>query len=186
MAALAKPNLVTVPEYLAWAENQPEGRFELHDGVIIGMAPERVGHVHAKFAVAAALKDAIRKAGVPCQAFVDGLGVQIDEWTSYIPDALVNCGERLPLDAMLAPAPVIVVEVLSPSTQGHDRIRKLFNYLRVPSIEHYLTIDTEFRRIGHHRRGPDGTIVSAVASGESLVLDPPGLRLSLTGLFEEA
>ncbi len=186
MAALAKPKLVNVPEYLAWAESQPQGRFELHDGVVVAMAPERVGHVHAKRKIANALEDAIEKAGVPCQAFVDGLGVRIDEWTSYIPDALVNCGERLPLDAMLAPAPAIVVEVLSPSTQGHDRIRKLFNYLRVPSIEHYLTIDTEFRRIGHHRRGPDGTIVTAVAGGESLLLDPPGLHLSLTGLFEEA
>ncbi len=186
MAALAKPKLVNVSEYLAWAESQPQGRFELHDGVIIAMAPERVGHVHAKRKVANALEDPIKKAGVPCQAFVDGLGVQIDDTTSYIPDALVNCGERLPLDAMLATAPMIVVEVLSPSTQGHDRIRKLYNYLRVSCIEHYLTIDTEFRRIGHHRRGPDGTIVTAVASGERLMLDPPGLRLSLSGLFDEA
>ncbi len=186
MAALAKPQSVNVAEYLAWAENQPQERFELHDGIIVAMAPERVAHVHAKRKITNALEDAIKNAGVPCQAFVDGLGVQIDEWTSYIPDALVNCGERLPLDAMLAPAPVIVVEVLSPSTQGHDRIRKLFNYLRVPSIEHYLSIDTEFRRIGHHRRGPDGTIVTAIATGESLLFDPPGLRLSLAGLFEEA
>ena len=74
----------------------------------------------------------------------------------------------------------------SPSTQGHDRIRKLFNYLRGPQSQHYLTIDTEFRRTGHHRRGPGGTIVTAVACGESLVLDPPGLRLSLSGIFEEA
>ncbi|MGO8952918.1 MAG: hypothetical protein ACLPWS_11675 [Rhodomicrobium sp.] len=49
-----------------------------------------------------------------------------------------------------------------------------------------MTIDTEFRRTGHHRRGPGGTIVTAVACGESLVLDPPGLRLSLSGIFEEA
>ncbi len=186
MAALAKSKTapVSIPEFLAWAEQQ-EGKFELLDGVIVAMAPERAGHVDARFAVATALKDAIGKAGVPCQAFVDGLGVQIDEWTSYIPDALVNCGERLPLDAMLAPEPVIVAEVLSPSSRSHDRLRKLFNYFRVPSIAHYLTVDLEFRRIGHHWRGPNGTIVTAIASGESLMLDPPGLRVSLGGLFEE-
>jgi Uma2 family endonuclease len=185
MTALPKPKPVSIPEYLSWAERQ-EGKFELHDGVIVAMAPERVGHVSAKLAAATALKDAIKKAGVPCQAFVDGLGVKIDDWTSYIPDALVNCGERLPLDAMLAPNPIMVVEVLSPSSKSHDRVRKLFNYFRVPSIAHYLTVDLEQRRIGHHWRGPDGTIVTAIASGDSLTLDPPGLRLSLDGLLDEA
>ena len=185
MTALPKPEPASIPEYLSWAERQ-EGKFELHDGVIVAMAPERVGHVSAKLAAATALKDAIKKAGVPCQAFVDGLGVKIDDWTSYIPDALVNCGERVPRGTMLAPAPVIVVEVLSPSPQAHDRVRKLFNYFRVPSVEHYLTVDLEQRRIGHHRRGPDGTIMTAIASGDSLMLDPPGLHLSLDGLLDEA
>ncbi len=180
----APPKRVSIPEFLSWAEKQ-EGKFELYDGVIVAMAPERVGHVNAKFAVAAALKDAIKKAGAPCQAFVDGLGVRIDDWTSYIPDALVNCGERLPADAMLAPNPIIVVEVLSPSSQGQDRVRKLFNYFRLPSVAHYLTVDLEQRCIGHHWRGPDGTIVAAIVSGDTLALDPPGLRLNLAGLLDE-
>lgn len=185
MTALAKPKPVSIPEFLSWAEKQ-EGRFELHDGVIVAMAPERVGHVHAKRKIANALEAAIKKAGLPCQAFVDGLGVQVDEWTSYIPDALVNCGERLPPDAMLAPAPAVVVEVLSPSSQGQDRVRKLFDYFRLPTLAHYLTVDLKLRRIGHHWRSPDGTLAAAIVSGESLLLDPPGLRLSLTGLFDEA
>jgi Uma2 family endonuclease len=187
MAAVTKPKptRVSIAEYLSWAQKH-EGKFELLDGVIVAMAPERAAHVNAKFALAAALKDAIKKAGVPCQAFVDGLGVQIDEWISYIPDALVNCGERVPPDAMLAPAPVIVVEVLSPSSQSHDRVRKLLYYFRVSSIAHYLTVDLELKRIGHHRRGPGGSIVTAIAGGDSLLLDPPGLQLSLAGLFDEA
>lgn len=184
MNAVPKPSPVSVREFLSWAEKQ-EGKFELIDGVIVAMAPERVGHVHAKRKVANALAAAIRKAGVPCEAFVDGLGVQIDEWTSYIPDALVNCGDRLPRDAMLATSPIIVVEVLSPSSQSHDRVRKLFNYFRVPSIAHYLTVDLELRRIGHHWRGPEGTIVATIAGGESLILDPPGIELSLAGLLDE-
>ena len=185
MTALPRPKPVSIPEYLSWAERQ-EGKFELHDGAIVAMAPERVGHVSAKLAVATALKDAIEKAGVPCQAFVAGLGGEIDDWTSYIPDALVNCGEPVPRGTMLAPNPIIVVEVLSPSSQSHDRVRKLFNYFRIPSIAHYLTVDLEQRRIGHHWRGPDGTIVAAIVGGDSLTLDPPGLPLNLAGLLDEA
>ena len=47
MTGLPKPKPVSIPEYLSWAGKQ-EGKFELLDGVIVAMAPERVGHVHAK------------------------------------------------------------------------------------------------------------------------------------------
>ncbi len=107
MTALAKQKPIAVPEFLAWAERQREGKFELHDGAIVAMAPECAGHVHSKRRIANALEAAIRIARVPCEAFVDGLGVKIDEASTYIPDALVNCGESVPLDGMLAPKPVL-------------------------------------------------------------------------------
>jgi len=78
-------------------------------------------HVHAKRLAANLLETAIRHAGVPCQAMGDGLAVVVDDETSYIPDALVNCGEPGAPDSMVAPNPVIVVEVLSPSTQNLDK-----------------------------------------------------------------
>ncbi len=184
MNALLKPKLISVPEFLAWAEKQPQGKFELHDGVIVAMAPERVGHVQDKRRMANALEDAIKNAGVPCQAFVDGLGVAINDYTTYIPDALVNCGERLPRDAMLATNPVIVVEVFSPSSTSRDQVVKMRHYFTVPSIAHYLTVHGDQREIYHHRRGPDGTFISALA-GETLTLDPPGIEVSLAGIFED-
>jgi Uma2 family endonuclease len=70
-------------EYLAWAETQESGRHELFRGEIIAMAPERSEHVHAKRLAANALDAAIRRAGVGCEAFVDGLAVAVDDETSY-------------------------------------------------------------------------------------------------------
>ncbi|MBI4723851.1 MAG: Uma2 family endonuclease, partial [Rhodomicrobium sp.] len=59
---------MTVDEFLAWAEGR-EGRWELADGVPVAMAPERVIHGETKFSAGAALKAALKKAGLRCQAF---------------------------------------------------------------------------------------------------------------------
>ncbi len=59
----------------------------------------------------------------------------------------------------------------------------MINYFRVPSIAHYLKVDVEERLIGHHRAGADGTIVTAIAAGETLALDPPGIMLTIADLF---
>jgi Uma2 family endonuclease len=183
MTALAKPKPMTVREFLAWADQQPEGKFELHDGAIVAMAPERAGHAQDKRRMTNALEDAIRQAGIPCQAFVDGIGIAINDYTTYIPDALVNCGEPLPRDAMLAANPVIVVEVFSPSSASRDQVVKMRHYFMLPSIQHYLTVHGEQREIFHHARGLDGTFISSLA-GDTLRLDPPGIVLNLTGIFD--
>ena len=114
-----------VPAFLAFAERQERGRFELWRGEVVAMAPERVEHVRAKFAISRALAAAIGKAGLSCEAFVDGLSVAIDSETAYEPDALVNCGERIPTGSMLAPAPVVVIEVVSPTSLKRDTSLKV-------------------------------------------------------------
>jgi Uma2 family endonuclease len=168
---------LTVPEFLAWAEAQETGRYELVRGEIVAMAPERLEHVHAKRLIANALDAAIGRAGVRCQAFVDGLGVAIDDQTTYIPDALVNCGDPAARDAMIAPNPVIVVEVLSPSTRNIDKAAKLSDYFRVPGLRHYLIVDLGRHLILHYARQADGTILVTIVKDGELVFDPPGISV---------
>src|SRR5712671_2368434 len=175
---------MTVPQFLAWAETQGGGRYELVRGEIVAMAPERWEHVHAKRLAANAFEAAIRRAGVACQALVDGLAVAIDDHTSYVPDALVNCGEPGAPDSMIAPRPVIVAEVLSPSTRDLDKTVKLADYFRVPSLVHYLIIDLGRRIVFHYRRQSEGTITVAIVKDGELVLDPPGITLAVADLFQ--
>lgn len=174
---------MTVPEFLAWAETQEGGRHELARGRIVTMAPERSEHVDAKRRAANVLESAVERAGVACQAFVDGLAVVIDDETSYLPDALVNCGERVAPDSLVAPRPVIVVEVLSPSTREIDKSVKLADYFRVAGLSHYLIIDLARRHVLHYRRQPDGAIMVAVVKDGELALDPPGITVPLADLF---
>jgi Uma2 family endonuclease len=174
---------MTVPEFLAWAETQDSGRFELVCGQIVAMAPERWEHVQAKQRAFGALEAAIEHAGVSCQALVDGLAVAIDEETSYIPDALVNCGEPGAPHSMIAPCPVIVVEVLSPSTRGIDTTVKLAGYFLVPSLKHYLIIDLARRHIVHYRKQPDGTVTVAVMTEGEIAFDPPGISVAVASFL---
>src|SRR5438477_373632 len=110
MTALTKPRM-TVDEFLAWAEGRP-GRYELFRGEVYAMSPEVVGHTKIKGLVHAALLANIRQRGLQCHALPDGATVRIDEATAYEPDALVYCGQELPLTALEVPNPIIIVEVL--------------------------------------------------------------------------
>ena len=65
--SLPKPLRMSADEFLAWAMEQPEGRrYELASGEVVAMAPERAAHALTKFAVARALRDAVREAGLSC------------------------------------------------------------------------------------------------------------------------
>lgn len=186
--AQAKPELpahrMTVDEYLAWAEDNP-GRYELVDGKVVAMSPERTRHSEVKLSVHIALRDAVRRAKVSCRMLPDGPTVRIDDRTAYEPDALVYCGPRNPAASLEIPEPVIVVEVLSPSTRRHDVVGKLAGNFKVPSIVHYLIVDFERETIVHHRRGEAGAIETRILGAGSLHLDPPGLELAVADLFAE-
>ena len=181
MTALPKHKM-TVDEFLAWAESQP-GRYELFNGVVYAMAPERAVHAETKFAVTKALEAGLGKAGLACWALPDGMTVRVDQDTAYEPDALVYCGDQLPEDAVEVPTPVIVVEVLSPITRHVDAAAKLAGYFSLPSLWHYLIIDPDKRIVIHHRRGRDDDIITRIVREQTLRLEPPGLELDLACLF---
>jgi len=176
---------MTADEFLLWAEGK-EGRWELHDGVASMMSPERLAHIRTKFSAAIALKDALEQANLPCEALTDGLSVKIDTRTVFEPDASVVCGPRRDDDTIVITDPVVVVEVLSPSTAAIDHGQKLSGYFSLPSLEHYLILDPERRVVIHHKRGADDAIETRVLSSGVAKLDPPGFELAVEALFPPA
>jgi len=184
MDAAPKHNM-TVSEYIAWAERQPSGRYELVRGQVVLMAPERARHNLAKFRAVKALDAAITRAGLPCTAYTDGMTVVIDETTAREPDALVQCGTPIDLDSLISDAPLIVVEVLSPSSELSDTGDKLSEYFSVPTIRHYLIVSPEKRLVIHHRRpdGADDPILTTIVREGDVVLDPPGLHVLIDDIL---
>ncbi|MBV8397494.1 MAG: Uma2 family endonuclease, partial [Acetobacteraceae bacterium] len=135
-------------------------------------------HARLKFRIARRLAEAIEAAGLNCEVFTDGMAVQIDAATVYEPDALVRCGPDLDDAAVKVLDPVIVVEVLSPSSRARDAGAKLADYFRLPSLRHYLILKTENQTAIHHFRKEEGRIETRIVSPGALRLDPPGIELS--------
>jgi Uma2 family endonuclease len=173
---------MSVVEFIDWAMEQP-GRYELIDGVPIAMAPERAVHARVKANVWSALRDAIFDAGLECEAFPDGMTVRVSEDTAYEPDALVQCGDPLGDDSVEASAPVIVVEVVSPSSTRSDTNAKLDGYFKIPSVQHYLVVIAQGKRVVHYRRDENGNPQANPVHGGRLSLQPPGIEVEISAFF---
>jgi len=172
----------TVDEFLAWAEGR-EGRYELYAGTVYEMSAERAGHAKVKYAVQSELKRALTAANAPCHMLPDGMTVRVDKDTSHEPDALVYCGPEVSPNVVEIANPVIVVEVLSPSTRHIDASAKLAGYFHVPSIHHYLIVDPEPRPTLHHQRQADGSILTRIVNAGTIRLDPPGIEIDVARFF---
>jgi Uma2 family endonuclease len=183
MNVLTRPRM-SVGEFLGWAAGRP-GRYELLRGEVIAISPGTVGHAEIKAAIYRSLRKSIRERRLPCHILPDGVIVRIDDATAYEPDVQVYCGEKLEGTALEVPNPIIVVEVLSPSTQHIDLSVKLAGYFRLPSVAHYLIVDPEQPVILHHSRGAGDTIITRVVTEGRIALDPPGLELSLAEIYEQ-
>jgi len=170
-----------VDAFLTWSATVP-GRYELVDGEVFAMAPERARHARVKFAIQSALDRGLRALGSSCEMLPDGITARIDAHTAYEADALVYRGPRMDPDAIEAPPPVIVVEVLSPGTRSVDAGAKLAGYFLLPSVVHDLPVDPRRLLVIHHRR-TGAAIETRVVSEGSLSLDPTGVVLAVDDLF---
>jgi len=169
---------MTSDEFIAWAMEQPEHEhYELVAGEIVGMAPERSTHALTKFRIARRLAEAVEAAGLACTVYPDGMAVEIDANTLYEPDVMVRCGMPLPDDAIKVTDPLVVVEVISPSSRSRDAGAKLGDYFRLASVRHYLIVETENRTVIHHARDTAGAIATRIVRDGAIRLDPPGIEL---------
>lgn len=184
---------MSVEDFLAWCDLHPEARVELIDGVVVqkgdpvegapfGMGGGTLRHSRTKLFAALALERAAAAAGLACVAALDDPFVAIGAGL-MVPDVALVCGPVDPDARMIEP--VIVVEVLSPSSAREDQGRKPHAYLGQPFVAHVLVLDAEARTVQHYRRdAPGRLVVSRHGPGETLALDPPGLVLAVAGVFE--
>jgi len=174
---------MTSEEFLKWADTQAEGRFELVDGQVVAMSPEQIAHTRTKSAVWRALSLALEEAGLPCEAFADGVSVVTGPYKTREPDASVQCGGVDDPTALALDRPLIVVEVVSPTTEADDHGAKFAEYFSVATIRHYLVVDGEQRTVLHHRRSDDGSIETKALRDGWIEFDPPGFKVAVHDLF---
>ena len=167
----------TVEEYFA-LEAQSEVRHEYFDGEIFAMAGGTKAHNLITQNITLALRAGLRGKG--CQVFMEDvrLAVQDDFHYTY-PDVVVSCDPGDRRDPYLIRQPVLIVEVLSPSTAEYDRSRKFNQYKKIPSLRHYILVSQTAWVLEWFRRDEAGQWIYTVLSDPADVLEIPDLNLLL-------
>lgn len=186
MASHPRPALVSPEEYLAF-ERASEERHELVDGEIRAMTGGSRAHGTFVVNIAAALHTQLR--GGPCAVLTQSMRVRVEASRSYFyPDVVAYCGEPRTEDAhedsLLEP--VMIVEVLSPSTTDYDHGRKWEHYRKLPSLREYLLVSQEEPRVERFaRQGEIAWLFSEVAGLDAaLGLESVGASLALEDVYE--
>lgn len=184
MGLAVKTPKMTAEDYLAWEEMQVE-RHEFVDGEVYAMAGADERHVTASMNVAFVLRQHL--AGTPCRTFMADMKLRPhDSDQFFYPDVLVTCSEADRKRPMVKREPVLIVEVLSPSTAAYDRGAKFAHFRRIEALREVVFIDLDSRRIDVMRRGADGLFVlHPFERDDDVRLDSVDLTLTAEQIFAE-
>lgn len=174
--ALRRP--LSLDDFLGW-ERRQELRYEFDGVQAVAMTGGTIEHSAIATNLVVALQSRLR--GGPCRAFRSDVKIIVAGRVRY-PDAVVTCSPPA-RGTDIIPNPVIVFEVLSPSTASVDRIEKNEEYRATPSIQRYVMLEqtrqaaTVFARAGEDWAGH-------VLTGAALLAMPEiGVELPLAELY---
>lgn len=177
---------VRIEDYLAW-ERQAETKSEYLDGEVLAMSGASRPHNLITLNVAASLHGQLR--GRECEAYVGDMRVRIPSVNLYTyPDVTVVCGEPRfedgEMDTLLNPT--LILEVLSPTTEGHDRGKKFAWYRTLDSFREYVLVAQDEIRVELFTRQEDGHWLLSEASRleETLPLVSIGCELRLADVYD--
>jgi Uma2 family endonuclease len=177
----------TYAEYLE-RELASDTRHQFLDGQIYDMSGGSPDHALIAANVSGELRSQLRDR--PCRVFSSDLRIRVQETgLSTYPDVSVVCG-KTQVDAEDPHAilnPIVLVEVLSPTTESFDRGKKFNHYRRIPSLREYVLVAHDARSVEVFRRGEDGawTLYEAQAGG-SVELTSIGCKLDVDEVYRGA
>ena len=172
---------MTLAEFLVWEEQQPD-RYEFHRGEVFAMVGGTARHNRVILNLAGRIGAHLD--GSPCQVFAEGMKVLAEERSLY-PDVLVTCGKSAAGDETTVTDPKLVIEVLSPSTEGYDKRNKFALYRTLSSLAEYVLIDPSDFTVEVFTRAEAGawTFVDQSQAGK-MTLSSIELVLPLEAVFK--
>ncbi|MGV3485019.1 MAG: Uma2 family endonuclease [Planctomycetaceae bacterium] len=178
---------ITPEEYL-YRERKAEFRSEYFRGEMFAMAGASANHNLIVLNAGASLREQLRKE--PCRVYPCDLKLRIEATGLYTyPDLSVVCGEpQLESDAGdVLLNPVVLVEVLSDSTEAYDRGKKFEHYRTIPSLKHYVLIAQDRHSIDCFSRQVDGNwvLTSCQSLEENVQLNAIGCQLFANDVYDK-
>jgi Uma2 family endonuclease len=174
----AELHLYPEDEYVE-LERRAETKSELVNGVIYAMAGAKPRHNALSVNIASELRTRLR--GSPCRVFSSDQRIRIEATSmNTYPDAVVSCSPRFHpkfTDALVNP--IVIVEVLSKSTEDYDHGAKFAHYRSIPSFAEYVLVSQRRHQVEHFRRIEPGQWLLTVLEGDDAVLDLRSLELTI-------
>jgi Uma2 family endonuclease len=175
-------------EYLR-LEAQSPIRHEYVSGELFAMTGGTLRHNTITGNVFVALRARLQE--TPCRVFMNDVRVRVQKVNAYYyPDLLVICardGKPVDLDAVTIHDPVLLIEILSPSTEATDRREKLLAYRTLPSLTEYVLVSQDEASVEiHRRRGDIGWEKVEHAAGETVELRSVGLKIPMQEIYAGA
>lgn len=178
---------LTPAEYLA-IERSAATKSEFHRGEMFAMSGASRNHVRIATNVQGLIWQHVR--GKPCEVFNNDMRVKVNASGLYTyPDVSAVCGEPQfedsHVDTLLNP--LVIVEVLSPSTEDYDRGKKFELYRQLPSLREYLVVAQDRVFVEHHARQEDDSwlLTDHSDTARSLYLASIDCRLPLTDVYDK-
>lgn len=180
-----KTSLISPEEYLA-GELVSQVKHEYLGGMVHAMSGARVGHNEIVFNILMALGNRLR--GQKCKPFTSDMKLQVimpsGQLRYYYPDIQVVCEQNSSRDTFLE-RPVVIVEVLSPSTRRTDEHEKLEAYITIPSLQTYLLVDSNERQMTIYQRSKKGFERTELnLESDNVLLPSLGLEVPLAEIYE--
>lgn len=175
---------MTYAEYLAAEETATE-KHDFINGEVYAMAGGTREHGALSLAVGAEIRAAL--AGKPIRAFSSDVRIRVESTgASFYPDVSVVRGQVVAAkeDDQSIANPLVLVEVLSESTEAYDRGAKAGHYRRIPSLREYVLISQNERRVEVQRLNEKGTWeFHFYGPGEHVELTSTGVRFSVDAVY---
>jgi len=191
------PVYMPVEQYLALDE-VTDGKYEYLDGLVFMLRPPSSAYAenalvdmaggsvaHAALCARIATLVNVAVGDSPCMAYSSDARMKLAEKQYLYPDVMISCGQEA--GSMLT-NPIVVIEVLSPTTEKRDRGAKFKAYQALPSVQEYMLIGSEYKSIEVHRREgnfwrqyhyQEGDLVELASIGVSFPFDDVYRRINL-------
>lgn len=172
----------TAADYLLWEAAQPD-KHEYVAGEVFAMGGATRRHATLSGNLFMALSQALD--GTPCRAYTADMKVEAVHDTAYFyPDVVATCDPADHKADLVIRAPILVAEVLSPSTAAYDRGDKFALYRGIASLREYVLLDPDKKSVELFRRGDDGLwVLRDIAPDSALELTSVGVAIPWERLF---
>ena len=180
---MAQPALkgMTIDEFLDWADGEPDVTYELVYGQPRAMTGGTEAHSQIASNTAFEIRSRMRR---PCRVIGEASLIREDRNDRYyVADVSVTCAPPEP-GRRFVPDPILIVEVLSDGTAEHDRGTKVPDYMRIPSVQEILLVDSRAARVQLWRRDGTRWIVEDFADTATVPLASVGVDLPIPALYE--